>query len=124
LIPELYTELDSLFDNLSCAPIKYSLYTLLNEGFCKYTVTGVYTIWVGLFIFSGFLFFLNFTAGILYQYFDPIMWNMGSGTTTNENANPDEAPVAVASKVDYDDGHVEMQEHNKVAHHEGLSADV
>ena len=99
IIPNIAFEVNTLFSYISCPPVKDSLYSLLNIGFCTDTVTGVYTIWVGLFVFSGFLFFLNFTAGIMVQYFNPIMWNMSPNA-----ASPGEYPVVAEKEYEGENG--------------------
>eukprot|EP01006_Ploeotia_vitrea_P049281 TRINITY_DN67324_c9_g3_i1.p1 TRINITY_DN67324_c9_g3~~TRINITY_DN67324_c9_g3_i1.p1 ORF type:complete len:498 (-),score=10.26 TRINITY_DN67324_c9_g3_i1:60-1553(-) len=105
-MPDVYNILDEFFDSISCTPTRHILYKLINNGFCEYTVSGVFTIWVGLFVFSGVLFLLNFVAGILYQYFDPIMWDIGS------------KPIASLIPVDNDD---DIDNNNKVEEFENVA---
>lgn len=115
---KVYAILDGLYNSISCSPIQHILFKLINNGFCKYTVSGIFTIWIGLFVFSGALFFLNFTAGIMYQYFDNIMWNIGSEPISSlVPVNDDDEPVdqsITKDKNNVSPRKVEMVKQNQV----------
>lgn len=80
LMPTIYADINHLFEQLECDGISENLYSLIDVGLCDYSFTGLFIIWLGVFAFSVVLFFLNFNAGILFQYFDPLMWSIGSSS--------------------------------------------
>jgi hypothetical protein len=77
-LTDAFVQIDDLMSAVSCVPIQYAFQELVHEGLCTHSFTGMFALWIGLFVCSGCLFLLNFVSGILYQYFGPVMWNMGN----------------------------------------------
>ena len=95
------------FHYLTCPPLQTTLNALINEGLCTNIPTGLFTVWLSMSAFAFMLFFLNFTTGILYRYFDPIMWNIGSSkfvllpfAETNEVLFDQDEPAAAETGIE------------------------
>ena len=81
-ISTLHTILLDIDMNTNCNTTGIWYYDIVNRGVCEELYNGMSILFLGMFAYAVFLFFLNFTSGILYQYTNTVLWNMGSKYST------------------------------------------
>ena len=109
LTANITADLNVYFNYLTCPPLQSTLNALINEGLCTNIPTGLFTVWLSMSAFAFMLFFLNFTTGILYRYFDPIMWNIGSSKFVLLPFAEKNEVLFDQEEVDPEDNGVQMQ---------------
>eukprot|EP01038_Epipyxis_sp_PR26KG_P007292 gene7292-9934_t len=89
IVQDLSYQVSNLTSFAECSPIQNIWDKAINIGLCDNTFTGIYVIWLAIFVTSGALYFTMCFASVLYEYFNDF-WNISEN---DHHALPVLAPV-------------------------------